>query len=67
VCQTEAGKEYRANDIESATGKGVQGANVPSSDTFGAMGKTLAAAVGLLAATIDAHVLTGKVIQSALV
>jgi hypothetical protein len=67
VYQTEAGKEYRANDIDSATGKGMKGADVPFSETFGAMGKTLAAAVGLPAATIDANVLTGKVIKSALV
>jgi len=45
----------------------MQGADVNFASTFGALGKTLAAAVGLPAVTIDANILTGKVTQSALV
>ncbi len=68
VAQPAAGKEYRATDIDSASGKAApSGGDVSYSASFGAMGKTLAAAVGLPDATIDPNVLTGKVIKSALV
>ena len=66
VAQPEASKEYRAMNIDSATGKGAASGDITFTSTFGAMGKTLAAAVGLPDATIEANVLNGKVVKSAL-
>ena len=60
------GKEYRATAIDSATGKASPSGDVTYTSTFGAMGKTLAAAVGLSADTIQKNVLQGSVIRSAL-
>jgi hypothetical protein len=66
VAQPAAGKEYQAMPIDSATGKGSSSGDIDFRSTFGAMGKTLAAAVGLSADTIEANVLTGAVIPAAL-
>jgi hypothetical protein len=52
--------------IDSATGKGSASGDVEFGATFGAMGQTLAAAVGLPSATIQTNVLTGKPIAAAL-
>jgi hypothetical protein len=60
------GKEYAALPIDSTTGKGAAGGDIGFSATFGAMGKTLAAAVGLPTSTIAANVLTGAVVAPAL-
>lgn len=66
VAQPGSDKEYRALEIDSATGKGMTGGDIVYPDTFGAMGKTLGAACGLSTATMDANILNGKVIASAL-
>ena len=66
VAQPAAGKEYQAMSIDSATGKAAASGDITFTYTFGAMGKTLAAAVGLPDATIEANVLNGKVVKSAL-
>jgi hypothetical protein len=66
VAQPAAGKEYQATPIDSATGRGSSSGDIDFRSTFGAMGKTLAAAVGLSADTIEANVLTGAVIPAAL-
>ena len=49
-------KEYGALPIDSASGAGSASGDIGFKDTFGAMGKTLAAALGLPAATIDKSV-----------
>ncbi len=69
VAQPGAGKEYQAMRIDSATGKGVgpTAGDIDFGSTFGAMGQTLAAAVGLPDATIQTNVLNGKPIAAALV
>ncbi len=66
VTQLGAGQEFRANAIDSTTGKGVATGDISFPATFGAMGKTLAAAVGLPDATIDTNIINGKVIRAAL-
>ena len=66
VAQPAAGKEYTALPIDSATGRGSASGDVGFSATFGAMGKTLGAAVGLPQDNLDANVLAGKVIKGAL-
>jgi hypothetical protein len=67
VAQPASGKEYQALPIASSTGQGSPAGDIGFAATFGAMGKTLSAAVGLSDATITANVLTGAVIRSALV
>ena len=66
VGQPAAGKEYTALPIDSMTGRGSVSGDVAFSATFGAMGKTLGAAVGLPAENVDANVLSGAVIKGAL-
>jgi hypothetical protein len=66
VAQPAAGKEYTALAIDSATGRGSASGDVAFGATFGAMGKTLGAAVGLPQANVDTNVLSGAVIKSAL-
>lgn len=60
------GKEYRALAIDSKTGKGSSSGDIVYKSTFGAMGQTLAAAVGLPTDTIRTNVLTGAVVPAAL-
>jgi hypothetical protein len=66
VAQPKAGAGYAALPIVSATGAGSTSGDVPFNATFGAMGQTLATAVGLSPATIAANVLAGTVIEAAL-
>ena len=66
VAQPAAGKEYQAMRIDSATGKGSASGDVEYRATFGAMGQTLAAAVGLSSDTIKKNILTGAPIAAAL-
>jgi hypothetical protein len=66
VAQPAAGKEYQALPIDSSTGAGSTSGDIPFNQTFGAMGQTLCAAVGLPGATISKNILTGSVIASAL-
>jgi hypothetical protein len=66
VGQPTTGKEYQALPIDSSTGKASTGGDIPFEQTFGAMGQTLCAAVGLPSATITKNILTGTVIQAAL-
>jgi hypothetical protein len=60
------GKEYQATAIDSTTGKGSPSGDVGYRSTFGAMGMTLGAAVGLSDVTLQKNVLAGAVIRSAL-
>ena len=66
LAQPNATTEYKALPIVSATGAGSPAGDVAYGDTFGAMGKTLATAVGLADSVVEANILTGKVIQPAL-
>jgi hypothetical protein len=66
VAPRTSGGEYAATAIDSKTGLGSASGDVSFENTFGAMGKTLAAAVGLPSDVIESNVLTGSVIQSAL-
>jgi Protein of unknown function (DUF1501) len=66
VAQPAAGKEYQAMAIDSATGKGAASGDIAYGATFGAMGQTLAAAVGLADETIESNVLTGALVRAAL-
>ena len=66
VAQPSAGKEYQALPIDSATGKGSTSGDINYRSTFGAMGQTLAAAVGLSSDTIKTNVLNGAVVPAAL-
>ncbi len=66
VAQPSAGKEYQAMPIDSKTGKGSTTGDIIYGNTFGAMGQTLAAAVGLSSDTITTNVVNGSVVQAAL-
>jgi hypothetical protein len=66
VAQPAAGKEYQAMPIDSKTGKGSTSGDIAFNETFGAMGQTLAAAVGLSGDTITNNVLTGALVPSAI-
>jgi hypothetical protein len=67
VAQAAGAKEYGALAINSATGEGSTSGDITFKDTFGAMGKTLAAAAGLPSATIDKNILTGSIVKAAVV
>lgn len=60
-------KDYNAQAIDSATGRGVPagGGDIPFEQTLAAMGKTLGAALGLSSAALDRYVKTGKIIAPA--
>jgi hypothetical protein len=60
------GDDWAAQGIDPATGAGVERGGIAPEDTLASMGKTLCAAVGLDAATIDARVRAGQVITAAL-
>ncbi|HEX3777031.1 MAG TPA: hypothetical protein VHV51_21305 [Polyangiaceae bacterium] len=66
VAQPAAGKEYQAMSIDSKSGKGSTSGDIAYNATFGAMGQTLAAAVGLTGDTIPNNVLSGAVMNTAL-
>jgi hypothetical protein len=66
VALPSGGKEYQATGIDSKTGKGAASGDITYRSTFGAMGQTLAAAVGLSTDTIKKNVLTGAVVPAAL-
>jgi hypothetical protein len=66
VAPSGAQKEYAATAISSVDGSGSASGDIAFSDTFGAMGKTLATAVGLPSTTVENNVLTGKVVATAI-
>jgi hypothetical protein len=66
VAPSAPGKEYQAVAIDSATGTGSASGDIAFLDTFGAMGKTLATAVGLPSATVDVNILSGKAVAAAI-
>lgn len=58
---------FVASSLSSTTGLPDASGDVPFGDLLGAYGKTLAAAVGVSSATIDASIDKGKIVRSALV
>jgi uncharacterized protein (DUF1501 family) len=61
-----SGDDWEAQGIDPATGAGVGRGGIAPEDTLASMGKTLCAAVGLDAATIDDRVRLGQVVTAAL-
>jgi len=64
---TANGHDFRAQGIDSATGSASATGDVPYEATLAAVGKTVAAAVGVERAVIDDQITAGKVISPALV
>jgi len=60
------GGDYGALPLDSSTGRGVAGGDVPAVETLASFGKTVLSAVGIPAAAITAAIPSGKVIGSAL-
>jgi hypothetical protein len=59
--------DYYATPIDSRTGAATPGGgDIPFTDTLAAMGKTLGAALGVPAATLDRHIGGGKVVTGAI-
>jgi uncharacterized protein (DUF1501 family) len=59
--------DYYCTPIDSATGRGGASGDIAFADTLSAMGKTLGAAVGIPAATLDAQIDHGRIVKGALV
>ena len=59
--------DYDATPIDAQTGAARPGAgDIPFTETLAAMGKTLGAAVGLPAETLDRHIGGGKIVTGAI-
>lgn len=63
---TKAGNDYAATAIDSRTGLAGGSPDIRFEDTLAAVGKTIAAAVGLPADVINDQITTGKVVEAAL-
>ena len=61
------GTDYGATAIDSASGAGRAGGDIAPTDTLASFGKTVLAAIGADAATIDKSITFGKVVKGALV
>jgi hypothetical protein len=62
-----AGNDYAATPIDSKTGlPATAGADIRFEETLGAVGKTIAAAVGLSSEVLNDQITTGKIVQAAL-
>ena len=61
------GKDYGALAIDSKTGKGGAGGDVPALQSLPSFGRTLLSAVGVDKATLDAEIIGGSVVSAALV
>jgi uncharacterized protein (DUF1501 family) len=60
--------DFAALPIDAKSGRGMtNGADIPFSDTLGAMGKTLGAGLGISRDLLEANVSSGKVVTAALV
>lgn len=60
------GRDWGARDIDSRTGAGVDGGDVPHLESLAAMGKTLGAALGLDRDVLDRQIRRGRVVEAAL-
>jgi hypothetical protein len=61
------GKDYGALAIDSQTGKGGMGGDIPPLQTLPSFGRTLLSAVGVDKTTVDTEIIGGSVISAALV
>ncbi|MCA9620953.1 MAG: DUF1501 domain-containing protein [Myxococcales bacterium] len=61
-----AGSEYRATDIDAATGQSTPGGDIAFEDTLNAMGKTLGVALGVSGERMDEILPSGKVVSAAI-
>ncbi|MCS6913851.1 MAG: hypothetical protein RMK29_01710 [Myxococcales bacterium] len=61
------GRDFAATAINSRTGKSAPDGDISFNDTLGAVGKTLAAAVGVAPDVYNDQITTGKVVTAALV
>ncbi len=66
VTPTPSGNEFRAQDIDSATGAAAAGGDVPYEQTLASLGKTIGAAVGVSRAVLDDQFTAGRVVEAAL-
>jgi hypothetical protein len=62
-----SGNDYAATAIDSRTGQSGGSADIPYAETLGAVGKTIASAVGLPSEIVHDQITLGKVISAALV
>ena len=60
------GSDYGALPIASKTGQGSAGGDIPATETLGAFGKTMLAAVGVPPAVISQQITLGQVVPAAL-
>jgi hypothetical protein len=61
----ESGNDFGATSIDSATGEGGNGGDIPEEETLEAAAKTLATVVGLAPDRVELRVAGGKVISAA--
>jgi hypothetical protein len=61
-----SGSEYRAQGIDSTTGLGNDGGDIPYDATLGAAGKTLGAGMGVSQTVLDDQITLGKTVTAAL-
>ena len=59
-------QDWGADPIDSVTGAGGEGGDIPVEESLGAVGKTLGAALGVPRDVINANILQGRVIEAAL-
>lgn len=59
------GNDYNATAIDSTTGAGMAGGDIPVADSLAAVGKTVGAVVGLPEATLNTDIEQGKIIKAA--
>jgi uncharacterized protein (DUF1501 family) len=62
--QNKSGKDYQAQAIDSASGKGGDGGDIPFEETLGAMGKTLGRVMGISPERMDQVLPIGKAVES---
>ncbi len=61
-----AGKDFGASPIDSSTGAAAAKGDIPENQTLESMGKTLGAALGVDAGTLESRIKGGKIISAAL-
>ncbi len=66
LSQPAGASDFMAKSIDSATGQGVTAGDIPYAETLGAMGKTLATAVGVDPTVIDTQISLGKAVTGVL-
>lgn len=59
------GNDYNATPIDSNTGAGGAGGDIPVADSLAAVGKTVGAVVGIPQSTLDTDIEQGKIIKAA--